>query len=489
MLRVLVLPSAIYITPYTKFAVPAIEKSLSVYDVVAKYYTSKLYSFEIEDPVKKTGVLKIPRGYGLDTVEAAIQQMGLQYTVVDYTSRYAEPRRINLIMKKEPRNEVQRNSLAFLKRPDRQLFLCLDVGTGKTYCGVNRAVTSGMATMVISYSLSNQWLEKILEYTNAVNGKDVIMISSSNYLERCVCGIEKQKAAIYLVSISTLDSYRKLHGPESLQKVVDNLGIGIKIFDEAHVRFLQFNELDLNMQVFQTIYLSATPGRSNYNENKVFNKMYSRVETFGSFTSKMNNFYCIRYVTIDSHSTAKDRVGLKTVRGFSSLKYIDWLFTKYHNEMCEMMMYYLKPILQEDSTGKVLIVIDWLKYLMSVKKYFEENYPEFSCGAFCAIEHDKSIRQKELDKRIILGTIGSMQNGRDIANLRAVFCCTQFSSSIVARQLLGRLRKIPDKTVHYFDMADRSVPDTMSERFRRNQVFESKANGLIKTDDIDLDRF
>ena len=81
-----------------------------------------------------------------------------------------------------------------------------------------------------------------------------------------------------------------------------------------------------------------------------------------------------------------------------------------------------------------------------------------------------------------------MQNGRDIANLRAVFTLTQFSSSIVAQQLLGRLRKIPNKDVYYFDIADRSVPDTLNMRFRRGKIFNDRSKGEIFNDYIDLDR-
>ena len=489
MLRVYVKPTAIWITPYKKYSVPALEKGLSVWDPMANRYVNYLYSFEKDDPKDEYGVLKIPKGYGLDVVENILQQNGVVYNVIDDTSNYPIPKKINLELLKQPKSKVQEDAIQYLKKEQMQLFLALDVGMGKTYCCVNLACSTRVTTMVISYGLSEQWYKRIFEYTNAINGKSVIMISSTAYLEDIVKGKTRPNAGIYLVSISTLMLYMNKYGKDSIQKIADVLGIGLKIFDEAHVRYLQFNDIDLNMQVAKTIYLSATPGRSQYNEDKMFKKIYSHVETFGSFTQKLNDYYIIRYLTMDSHSTAKDRSVLKSARGFSSLKYTDYLFTKYHNEVLEMVMTYAKPILDEDKKGKILIVVDWLKYIDSAKQYLCENYPEYSCGAYCNIIKDKIERQQELDKRIIFGTIGSMQNGRDIENLRAIFAFTQFSSSIVAQQLLGRLRRIPDKDVFYYDISDRSIPDTLNMRFRRGKIFNDRAKGEIFNDYIDLDRF
>ncbi len=487
MLRMYVKPTAIWLAPYKKGMLYPLEKMLSVWDTAINRYVTFLYSFDVEEG-EEYGVLKIPKGVGVEVVEDVLQQNGVQYTLIDDTSKTPIPKKIDLSMMRQPRSKVQEDSIEFLAKPQSQSFLALDVGIGKTYCVVNHICKSHKTAMVISYSLSEQWHKRIFDYTDAINGKSVVMISSSAFLEDIVSKKIKPNAAIYLVSISTLVSYMNIHGKDSIQEIANVLGIGIKVFDEAHVRYLQFNDIDLNMQVEQTIYLSATPGRSQYSEDRMFKKIYSHVETFGSFTQKMNDYYIIRYLTIDSHSVAKDRVGLKTMRGFSSLRYVDYLMSKYHNEMIDMIMGYAKDILKEDDTGKILIVIDWLKYIESAKEYIVENYPEYSCGAYCNIVKDKRERERALDDRIILGTISSMQNGRDIANLRAVFTLTQFSSSIVAQQLLGRLRKIPNKDVYYFDIADRSVPDTLNMRFRRGRIFNDRSKGEIFNDYIDLDR-
>ena len=490
MLKVYLKPTAIWLAPYKRGMIPALEKTLSVFDPLVGHYKSFLYQFEKDDSMEKGfGVLKVPRGIGIEVVEEMIEQMCLEYKLIDDTNKTPYPRQTHLQMFVRPRNKIQEDGLDFLNENEQQKFVCMDVGFGKTYVATNHIVQSHKAAMVISYNLTRQWFDKISEYTNAVNGRDVVMVTSAAYLEDCVKGRSKQTAAIYLVSITTLELYAKEHGWDSLQKIVDVLGIGIKVFDEAHNRYLQFNAIDVNMQVEETIYLSATPGRSQYTENKMFSKIYSHVKTFGSFTQKLNDYYVIRFLTVDSHSMAKDRAGMKNMRGFNSQKYVDYLLQKYHNEVMEMIMEYAKPILDEGPGNKILIVIDWLKYIQSAQEYFKKYYPEYSCGAFCVIKGVNTIRtrESELNKQIILGTIGSMQNGRDISGLRAVFTLTQFSSNIVAQQLLGRLRRIKDKDVYYYDIADRSVPDTLNMRFRRRRVFDYKSKCEIFNDEIDLD--
>ena len=113
MLRVYVKPTAIWITPYKKYSVPALEKGLSVWDPMANRYVNYLYSFEKDDPKDEYGVLKIPKGYGLDVVENILQQNGVVYNVIDDTSNYPIPKKINLELLKQPKSKVQEDAIEY----------------------------------------------------------------------------------------------------------------------------------------------------------------------------------------------------------------------------------------------------------------------------------------------------------------------------------------------------------------------------------------
>lgn len=494
-MRVLVRPSAIVITPYRKRQCYALEKMLAVWDMNLNRYTQFLYEFEAEDEKidPNYGVLRVPRGLGIDTVASALEGAGCDFKIIEQLDAYKQYRNINIEMKLPPRNQIQEDSVKFLKDSlyhQHQAFLALDVGMGKTYCTTHHICDSRKATLVVSYNLAYQWEDRMQEYSSLVNGDGpggLVNIVGAQYFENCVSGKIKPKAAVYLTTIGTLHSYQKLHGKGSLQDIVNALGIGVKVFDEAHNRYLQFNSIDLNMQTDETIYLSATPGRSVKTEDRMFTKIYKNVPAYGSYTAKYNDFYNIRYVTYDSRSNVEDRASFKTPRGLSSLKYMRYMFDKWGTELLKMVMAYSEPILKENPDGKLLIVTDWIRDIEFTRDWLNANYPQYSVGTYCQLVKQKELKEKELEKRIIIGTIGSMQNGKDIANLQIIFPLTTFSSSIVTRQLLGRLRPLEGKEVYYFDISDLSVSSMMQQRRDRDTVLRARAAGEIENDRIDLD--
>lgn len=495
-IKVLVRPSAIILTPYRKKQCYAIEKMLAVWDMNQNRYTSFLYEFEAEDEKidPNYGVLRIPKGLGIDTVKSALEGAGIDFVVIDQTEDYKQYRKINIEMKLPPRNQIQEDSVKFLRDSlyhQHQAFLALDVGMGKTYCTTHHIADSRKATLIVSYNLAYQWEDRMQEYSDLVSGNEnggLVNIVGTQYFENCVSGKIKSKAGVYLTTIGTLHSYQKLHGKGSLQDIVNALGIGIKVFDEAHNRYLLFNSIDLNMQTDETVYLSATPGRSIKTEDRMFTKIYRNVPAYGSYTAQYNDFYVIRYITFDSHSNVEDRASFKTPRGLSSLKYMRYMFDKWGENLLKLVMLYSEPILSENPKGKLLIVTDWVRDIEWTKKWLNKHYPQYSVGTYCQLIKNKELKEKELDNRIIIGTIGSMQNGKDIADLQIIFPLTTFSSSIVTRQLLGRLRPLKDKNVYYFDIADLSVSSIMQQRRERDTVLRARAAGEIENDRIDLDR-
>ena len=134
-MKVLVRPSAIILTPYRKKQCYAIEKMLAVWDMNQNRYTSFLYEFEAEDEKidPNYGVLRIPKGLGVDTVKSALDGAGIDFVVIDQTEDYKQFRKINIEMKLPPRNQIQEDSVKFLRDSlyhQHQAFLALDVGMG-----------------------------------------------------------------------------------------------------------------------------------------------------------------------------------------------------------------------------------------------------------------------------------------------------------------------------------------------------------------------
>jgi superfamily II DNA or RNA helicase len=424
------------------------------------------------------GYLKFQGGLGLETVKSCLDRDGIEYAVIDDSVIYAAPRKIQFSMKKSPRNDEQAKAIDFLNNTrERQKMLCLDVGRGKTYCAANFICRQGCAALIISYNLSDQWLAKIEEYTDLISGKDIILIVGSSFLEECAASSRKPEAKIYICSLTTLTVFAQKYGKSILQKVADNLGIGIKIFDEAHTRFLQFNAVDLNMQVAQTVYLTATPSRSQNQEKRMFAKIYSHVSTFGNTADSFNDHYTIRFITYNSSPPGNVRASFTGVRGLKSISYSRYLFDAYPAFAHDLVKEYALPLFKEDRGNKILIIIDWLKDMQLVYDQFiaDKDIKELglTAGTYCNLV--KKNREGQLERNIIIGSIASMQTGKDISGLRAIFCFTQFSSEIVTRQLLGRLRPVNNKEVVYYDIADRGVPEIMKQRAMRKKTFDLRS--------------
>jgi superfamily II DNA or RNA helicase len=484
-------PSSIWIYPYRLHQCYKLEKTLAIYDIYKRQYTAFLYEFDKEEG-KDFGVLKVPRGLGIDTVKQCLDSQDfsedsssrftspIEYEIIDDTMVYAVPRKTHFEMRVTPRNEEQIRSIEFLNNTcDRQKMLCLDVGRGKTYCATHFIHDQGVAAMILSYNLSEQWLAKISEYTDCINGKDIILIVGSSLLEECIKNPKKYNAKIYICSLTTLCSFAQIHGKGALQNIVDSLGIGIKVFDEAHMRYLQFNMVDLNMQVAQTLYLTATPGRSNVQEKRMFSKIYSQVKTHGNTVGGYNNHYTIRFITYDSKTPYNLRQYFKNIRGLKSTSYSRYLFDNYPSFVYNLVKSFMKEIFGDDKTAKILLLIDWLQDMFNVRDQFrKDEYVKkmgLTVGTYCQLVKNPKEKEAQLQCNIIIGSIGSMQNGKDIHNLRAIFPFTQFSSEIVTHQLLGRLRPIKGKEVIYYDIADFSVPDIMKQRTLRRKVFETRS--------------
>ena len=123
MLRIYVKPSAIWITPYSKGLCSQLEKTLSIFDIHLHRYTSFLYEFDAE-PASNVGVLKVPRGLGVETVEEMLKLENIDYKIIDDTTVYARPRKISFNMRKPPKDKVQVEALSFLDDlAERQKFL------------------------------------------------------------------------------------------------------------------------------------------------------------------------------------------------------------------------------------------------------------------------------------------------------------------------------------------------------------------------------
>jgi hypothetical protein len=484
-------PSAFVITPYTHLSIPYLQRGLTVYDLALRKYTDELWSFiPFNESSPATGTLKIPRGVGKKYIETCIQGMGVSYEYYDCLDSYPEPRnvKINLRPGWVLRDEHQEATMDFLTGTiSPQKFIELATGTGKTFLAIYYLSKLNKPAIIISRNLSDQWLEQISKYTYCKNNIDIEVLQGSATLERYTLGqgarLRRHKASVYITSIDTLRSFASRNGWDKLQLICDKLGIGVKLFDEAHMLFSANAKLDVNMQVSETIYLTATPGRSSSSEDKIFQRIFHEVPSFGGYTKELKNYYFLIKLSFNSNPPQKIVNRCSTIRGFNSKLWSDYIFQCHGGFVKALIKRLLLSTFRSDRQSRVLILLDYLKDIETVSQWIEKD-PDLrrlgiTVGKYCTIV-GKKMRESELDNPVIIGTIGSMSAGHDIPSLRVIIPFTTYSSQIVAQQLLGRLRYLPGRATYYIDIVDKGFTAMLEQRRKRMRIIEPRSQKVTE---------
>lgn len=456
---------------------PALDKSLMIFD--KRFHHYKL-TIDIYD--KKSHILTLPIGIGKEYVEEKLYNANVLYTEIDKFNQYPEPREVLVNLKEDLtiRDKYQAQSIDFLTT--NELFhikmLALYTGRGKTFCAISAAFRLKVPALIVSPTLKDQWLEKLVLYTNCtIDNGGIVQIDSSVKLDKLLSkGKEKNLAAFYLTTPTLLTSHIDKYG--TLDDVIDTLGLGILCFDEFHTFYSQNIKISSVANIKYTFYLTATPGRSNYGENAIFKKLMKDIPVYGLDTFNVGNYFNIRYVNYNTMPTEYEIQSCITSKGLSGVLYWNYIFRDYKKRMymLTMIKMLLDKLLEEDPNIKVLIYLAKKEHIRSFMTILEKMYnnTDLKFGNYTT-DIEKRYKRREIKNNIIFTTIGSGGVGLDADNLRASLVLIPISSSITVSQMLGRLREIPGKEVYYYDFVDDGFRTMEHQRNARNAILAKKA--------------
>ena len=418
--------------------------------------------------------LYIPRGYDVYMVEQFLDENAR----VDrnYTRPY-ETGSFNLKVK--PRDDIQREALQFMvgvgKYKDNQyksqLALNLSTGKGKTYLSIATASYYEYPTVVISPSSgwNEQWIKRFLEYCD-VPKKETCNIQGSAMINK-LFKTKHPTYKFYTVTHSTLQTYATANGWDSIGELFEHLHIGIKIFDEAHMNFINTSLIDAHTNVYKTYYLTATPSRSSEDEAKIYYKYFKNVpgiDLFDEENDPHTKYIAIKY---NSHPSVYEINNLKNQYGLDLMGYIDYLSDRpIFYKICRIMV-----DLAIKSNGKVLFYIGSNKAILKFYDWFITNYSEFhdDIGIYTSLVKDAKEKEAIKEKRFIVSTLKSAGAALDIKGLKmTIVLDNPFKSLVLAQQSLGRTR---DNNTFYIDCIDTGFSQLLKfYRFKR-QIFEKYA--------------
>lgn len=481
--KIIVKHTCIIINNYNLGDSYRLEKFFSIWDKL----THKSYPKAIKYN-KETKQLFLPRGIDILFVEACI---GENATL---DKSYDEFDNIDpILIKYLPRDQVQEESLQFIlghgkydfTRSKSQLSLNLNPGAGKTYLSIAAVSVMLIRTIMITSSIGwiDQWKKCIMEYTNVTEDEIYLLIGSGS-IARLINGMNDiNNYKFILASHATIKSYGDKYGWDKVGELFKLMKVGLKIYDEAHLEFDNICSIDFATNTKKTLYLTATPARSDQNENVIYQTSFKNVPSINLFNDERDPRTEYVSISYSSHPSPTILQNCRNAYGFDRLSYINYIVSR--PNFYKIIYIILEIILHR---GKTLIYIGTNFAINIVYRWMLYTFPELAneIGIYTSIT-PKPIKKQQLDKMIILSTTKSCGAAVDIHGLKCtVVLAEPFKSEVLARQTLGRTR---DRDTIYIEVVDRGFPAITTYYRDKKKIFSVYATSMkaLRLNDYELD--
>ena len=340
---------------------------------------------------------------------------------------------------------------------------------GKTFCAGYGIGLFKLKTLIIVHrdNLRTQWVGSLCKM-NGFTSKEIHEIVSTEEVFDIVNGFYKPNYDVYLITHATFRaSLSRIGSLHDMEKFTENLGIGLKIIDEAHLEFRNTLTMDAVMNVKRNIYMTATNARSAKEENAIFKYAFSNTIFYKESTTLTDNRpkKWVDYITVCVNTHCKPNIYHYRVVGsknMNSATYGRWVI-KYdknhtHFKACRDLV---RMTYEEDPHSKMIVFMplidlcdEFQEFLFSLNTDKSFDYELEIRTMHSRNSKSENDRAKQAD--IIITTIGSAGTGTDIPGITDIICCSPFVSAVTAKQVFGRIRYIPKKC-HYYDIYDESV--------------------------------
>ena len=490
MSEIIVKNTSVVLEDYTLNSCKPIENFFRMYDPVTYSYFYKGMYYDAENRR-----LYLPRGIDIWYIEQVMEKKAKilkdcynEFDIYD-----------DIKIKFLPRDDDQLKALRFMlgrgeymeTQTKSQLSVNLNTGKGKTYVSIASITSSGIKSAIITYSIDvlSQWKKCILQYTNiAVN--EIFEISGSgaifNLMQKSQKEIRKYK--IFLVTHATIKSFGDSQGWEAVREFFKHIRIGYKIYDESHTNFDNMCMIDFYSDVYKTFYLSATPARSNPEENRIYQTAFKNILAIDLFKKDVDphtKYVAIRY---HSHPAPFEISHCKGKYGLDRNNYTNHIITNEYFLKAATIVIDLALKIAKEPNEKILIYIGTNNAITTFYSWIIEKFPQLygQIGIFTSMVNadDKKI---SLQRKVILSTTKSAGAAMDIKGLKVTIVLAEpFKSEVLAIQTLGRTR---DANTYYIDVVDKGFYHCNQYFLSKKKIFSTYAlsTELIDLSDIELE--
>lgn len=390
-----------------------------------------------------------------------------------------------------PRNAEQSSAVDFViidnSRENNSTLLMLPTGFGKGFIALAATSKRSYCFAVICLAgYVEKWTKEIVQILD-IEPSEVAVIQGSDSLIRCTnypdSGLPIPKA--FVISLSTLNNWYKLYEEArwhpSLEayacrpgEFFESLGIGTVIFDEAHQHPHAVFRAYAYLHVPKVINLTATMLTEDQSLQKVQRMMFPRTKRFDSV--KMEKYITSHACVYQVSNFAQSR--LRTAEyGMNSYSHNAYEKSILHNKVVRPQ--YLKMIMDLIQTtyiddyiekDKVAIYVGTVNMAKEILEAVKKKWPHLDSRLFLEGSPLKDV----LEPDIILTTVVKAGVALDIPNLRRVIMTISAKSGNLNAQLLGRLRNLKDRDVHFYYMYCSTIPKHVEYHENKKDLFNDR---------------
>ena len=498
-IKVTVYPTRIKVENYQKGFSSALEKYLSVWDRIYFKYSYHAYIYDEEKEI-----MIFPAGINIPLLIQSLKNHG-EVDFQDYRLKYdnfKKDENYDITMNFKPRDLLQTEAINFLNykgynEPDCQKLLSLNTGEGKTFCSLKSIIDRNLIPLIFvsNNKLKEQWVDKIKEYTSVEDDRIFIFQGKSSIKKFLNMDDEaKDKIKFFIVLYRTLKNFIN-EDRQGFDNLITSANIGVKVFDEAHLDFKSLSFIDMMIDL-PSIYLSATPERSNKFENQVFNNIFYQVPKFSSnnitkrdkklIPDRYHNVVMVRHTSKPTEVDKADFIKASAKKGLDINHYCKYLMDSdiKQENFFDLVFEILNEVIMKDDVKKTVIMFKQKAMIEGFYTYLYNKIGEEGIKFLKCIRYHEDVSKTEKDKlmdsNLILTTDLSLGVGVDIPGLKALLNTIPLTSESKIIQIMGRLRYIKNEDLFYYDLVDHGFEKLVTQANNRlNKVYKKKAVSII----------
>ena len=353
------------------------------------------------------------------------------------------------------------NSILSAMGREREWYVNLPTASGKTLLSVYLTSLMNMKTLIMCFSkgILKQWYETFKDKFT-INPKRVTFIDSSAMLDAMYEGnFDFDRYDIYLCNPGILTKYLKKTDYNRLDTIFTRMGIGLKIFDEAHRHLSNIIKINAVSNVRFTLYLSADYGQGDPKKEEKFFKIFNKVRVISPKEEVLTDMKYTRGVVMlyDTHPDDLEAHQIFNGYGYSAQYYMDYQMKK--GKIVDVIKQVVDYIHERDSSGRILILFNYIEHIEAVTSKLQEWYGDFfKVRSFHGLTDDSERDDIKKHADIIVSTYGSFGTGIHEKGIKYIIGTNQ-SNKVEDNQAAGRAEKPADGSdVIYFMLVDEGFP-------------------------------